>query len=1088
MSPAQRKATPKKKSVRTPAGKITARRKKKLRKSTGRQKPKQQLSEKILASNYFSDRQKQNKKIEKKKPKASKKTGKKKTLSKKKSNIMTRLSQNMKHVKKKKALKKDLKIRKQAIYLSNLPETRWKRFFYKLRPGKILRFIFSIRGLILGIKIMIILFILSATGLAVLYLHYRRDVPTSIASLQSCIEGQTTKYYDKTGRTLLWSSKSDFDCQPTKLTEVSQYLVDALIVTEDRDFYEHRGFKVEAIVRATVNNLLNRPTQGGSTLTQQYIKNAILQDSSRTYDRKIKEIILAIELERTFEKNEILTAYLNTISFGSIYSGVEAAAQGYFNKSADNLTLDEAALLIAALPAPTSFWNEPENHVARQKWVLRQMLEQGQIDQKTYEKAIKVDTLAKVRTSHEQYENIKAPHFILETEKRLTEELCDAQQTETPRENCENIRLQGYKVITTLDLEAQKIAEKTIDAVIPTIADRGFDNAALVAVDVQTGKVIAQVGSRDFRYEGFGQTNTVTQQRDPGSTFKIFDYAALMEDSSDWGPGSIFYDYETTFDTRDWTPSNYDGRHAGPITMRKALGRSLNIPAIKAMYIAGIDTVHNFAYKAGIRTKLPCTGGCGLSSSIGGGSEVRLDELTNAYATFSRNGVYLPLTYVDQVFDSEGKLLRQWRKKPERVFRAETSYLLNHMLADKSVRYTQNFNLDPSVDTVMAVKTGTDDNYINNHIVGYTKSVALGGWIGNHDETVTFETERYTTAPKALIIKTFMEAYHRNIPHEEKNHWSRPAGIKKIKIDLLTGYQVVDKDEESEDEESEQRFNRVDIFPSWYVPKISPQEGEQVVEIDTVSGKVATRCTPQRAIKAVKAVKINGEINADDAFYNAWYVPIVKGLLENLEVIAYTGEKDDAHKCSDQLPRIEIIEQPAICTSVCSIQIRVQAGTFELQQVNVINNHQILEEGSIPIEGRSQILTYDYHPSRSNSPPELRGALSIEVVDQGLYEDVADVLLNISGFPQPEKPTEKIILTSINVNQIDHTLRVNWNRPGRNLKMYFAGDCQSELPLAIEDGQTSVETEIRQLPKGECQVFLTDEKDQESNRLQFELL
>ena len=390
------------------------------------------------------------------------------------------------------------------------------------------------------VKILIIFSVLAITGMAALYLHYRRDVPTSIASLQSCIEGQTTKYYDKTGQILLWASKSDFDCQPIQLEEVSPHLVDALIVVEDNDFYNHHGFQVRAIVRATVNNLLNKETQGGSTITQQYIKNAILQDSSRTFDRKVKELILAIELERTFEKDEILTAYLNTISFGSIYSGAEAASQGYFNKSASEITLDEAALLVAALPAPTTYWNNPDAHIARQKWVLGQMLALEQISQKEYDKAIEIDTLAKVRVSYEQYENIKAPHFVLEAEKRLTEELCEVQRTEDPEENCDNIRLQGYKVITTLDMEAQSLAEETVNTVVPTILDRGFDNAALVAVDVETGKVIAQVGSRDFKYEGFGQTNTVTQQRDPGSTFKIFDYAALIENSSDWGPGSVF--------------------------------------------------------------------------------------------------------------------------------------------------------------------------------------------------------------------------------------------------------------------------------------------------------------------------------------------------------------------------------------------------------------------------------------------------------------------------------------------------------------------------------------------------------------------
>ncbi len=1059
--------------------------KKRIPKTPEKKRTDQKLSEKVLASNYFSDQQEQNKKLHKSKPKALKARKSKSGLKGFKKQTTNRLKQNITYWKRKKARKKDLKIRKQAAYLSDLPDTRLRRSLHKLHPKKIFGFIFSIRGLVFGLKFLIILGVLGASGLAAVYLHYRRDVPTSIANLQSCIEGQTTKYYDRTGKILLWASKSDFDCQPIKLNHVSRHLINALITIEDKDFYNHRGFKVEAIVRAGINNIFNERTQGGSTITQQYIKNAILQDSSRTFDRKIKEIILAIELERTFDKDEILTAYLNTISFGSIYSGVEAASQGYFNKSADELTLDEAALLVAALPAPTSFWNNPESHAAQQKWVLTQMLADKQISQEEYDEVIEIDTLAKVKISHEQYENIRAPHFVLETEKRLTEELCNLQKGEDPEENCENIRLRGYKVITTLDIKTQTLAEKTIDTVIPTIIDKGFDNAALVAVDVENGKVIAQVGSRNFKYEGFGQTNTATQQRDPGSTFKIFDYGALLENSSDWGPGSILYDYETTFNDRNWTPKNYDGRNAGPITMRRALGRSLNIPAVKAMYITGINTVHNFAYEAGIDTEFPCEGGCGLASAFGGGTEVRLDELTNAYATFSRGGIYMPLTYIDQVLDSEGKLLRQWRQKQKRVFSAETSYLLNHILADESVRYTTAYNLDPDLDTVMAIKTGTDDNYINNHVMGYSKAIAMGAWIGNHDESVTFESELNTTTPKALIIKTFMEEYHKDVAYEKRNHWSRPAGIKKVKIDLLTGYQVSKDDEENREDEN-QRFNRIDIFPSWYTPKISTEE-DKVIEIDTVSGKIATRCTPPKALKQVKAVKIKTEISIDDPFYDNWQEPILTGLIENLGIFSYTGDRDTLHKCDDEGPSIKILSRPENCSSTCPIKIEARAGTFDLEQINIIHNNQILNEGSIPAEGRSKTITYNYDPSSVNSPPEFRGVLTIEVIDEGLYNDKTSVFLQIQGFPYPQAPPTNINLTSTVIDQSKQILKVSWNRAGYNLKLRFDGECASQTPIYLDDEAVEIEINIEDFASGECEVVIIDSNEEESDRLKFNI-
>lgn len=1056
---------------------------KKASKSNLKHKKDSKLSEKMLASNYFSDQQKRNKRLKTSKPKKSLLKRWRNGLISFRENFFKGLRVNFARKNKKRALKKDLRIRKKANYLSDLPNTRFKRFLHKLHPRKFFGFIFSVRGLILGIKIAIFFGLSAMATMAGLYLYYRQDVPTSIASLQSCIEGQTTEYYDRTNQILLWSSKSDFDCQPVQLEEINSYLVDALITVEDRDFYKHSGLEFQAILRAAYHNLRNESTQGGSTITQQYIKNAILQDSSRTFDRKIKEVILAIELERTFEKDEILTAYLNTVSFGSIYNGIEAASRGYFDKPAADLTLDESALLVAALPAPTTFWNDPERHVSRQKFILNQMLVNDVIDKKEYDKAIKIDTLAKAKISHGQYENIKAPHFVLEAEKRLTEELCGLQLEENPEENCDSIRLRGYRVVTTLDLEAQSLAEQTVDAVIPTIADRGFDNAALVAVDVETGKVIAQVGSRDFKYEGFGQTNTVTQLRDPGSTFKIFDYAALIEDSSDWGPGSIFYDYETIFDNRDWAPSNYSGGHAGPITMRKALGRSLNITAVKAMYIAGIDNVHNFAYQSGIRTELPCTGGCGLASAFGGGAEVRLDELTNAYATFSRGGVYTPLTYIDRVLDGEGKLLRQWRQRPERVFKAETAFLLNHMLADTTVRYSQIFNLDPGVDTTLAIKTGTDDNFINNHIVGYSKSVALGAWIGNHDEAVLFDTERNTSPPKALMMKTFMEAYHRNVVYEKRNHWAQPAGIKKVKIDLLTGYQVSNNAEAQESE----RFNQIDIFPSWYTPKISPQEEGEIVEIDTVSGKLATKCTPPQAVRKLEAVKIKNEIKPDDPFYDEWQEPIIEGLLENLEIVSFSGEEDDLHKCSDKPPEIEIISKPEICYDNCLIEVRVKSGTFNLEQLKVTHNNQIVADGSIPVDGRDRVIAYTYRPLQINSPIEVRGALKFEIIDKGLYNAEIDVLLEIDGFPSPQIPTGMIFINSIFLDPDTKMLKVDWDRPARDLELNFAQDCSDQPPIYIDTLTSSIEIDVQNYTEGTCEIFLVDSDLKESNRQSFEI-
>ena len=1044
-----------------------------------------ELAKRVLKSNYFTHR-----KRETKRPGNVKLTGRAqvdlKSPSKRRYNrfqqFLNRSWQRRQQKQQQKAVKKDQKIKKHASYLSTLPASRTKRLLHKLTPKRVLRFMFSWRGLFLFLKLATVAIVLLIAGIASLYLYYRRDVPASIASLQSCVEGQTTQYYDRTGRTLLWSSKSDVDCQPIQLADVSPYLTKALITIEDRSFYTHRGFHPGAVVRAAYSNLLRRKAQGGSTLTQQYIKNAILKDSRRTVDRKIKEIILAIELERTFEKEEILTAYLNTVSFGSIYNGIEAAAQGYFNKKASDLTPDEAALLVAALPAPTTFWNNTERHVKRQKWVLKQMYEAGDLSPKAYEEAVEVDILAKLNVSHRQYEDIRAPHFIIEAEKRLTEELCQTQRLVDEDENCDNIRLRGYKVITTLDITAQDLAEKAVNEVIPTIVDRGFDNAAITAVDVETGKVLAQVGSRDFEYPGFGQTNTVTQQRDPGSTVKPFDYGALMENSTSWGPGSIFYDYRTTFPDYqpEWTPNNYNGKHAGPITMRRAIGRSLNIPAVKAMHIAGIQQVHDFAYQAGIRTKFPCRGGCSLASAFGGGAELRLDELANAYATFSRGGVYLPLTYIDRVLDADGQLLRQWRSRPERVFKAETAYLMNHILADKSARYTQSFNLDPKVQTTMAVKTGTDDAFVNNHIVGYTKSVAVSAWFGHHDEATQFESEQHTTAPKALMIKTFMEPYHQNVTYDKKNHWTKPAGIQTYEIDLRTGF-VVDADADATD-----RQTRKDVFPSWYQPQTAPEITTEAITVDLVSGRLATDCTPTRAQRRSPAIPISDELPLADKYYEIWQQAVLTGLAEQYEITGYTSQPDNVHQCDDDLPTIELADNSdQDCISVCILRFTVNQGTFPLKEVKITNDNQTVPGGTIPLDedDTTQDLTFTYNPSALRTPTLNRGLLRLEVIDQGLYSAHVTVSLSINGQPPAPLPTAITLETAQLSGQ---TLTVSWNRAALAARLDFGLDCADLASVELAADATSHSFSIQPtIDTGVCSVFLVH-ADGQTDSIEFD--
>lgn len=938
----------------------------------------------------------------------------------------TTVSKSLKSANHRRKLKKDEKSRKHAEYLSTLPKSRLKRILHRIHPKRAIKYWFSKDGLIMSLKLAGLG--IAAAGLLVfgLFAYYRKDLPTNIADLQACVSGQTTEYYDNTGETLLWASKGNVECTPIPLESINQHLIDAVLAVEDKDFYEHGGFKGTSVIRATINNATGGSTQGGSTITQQYVKNAILKDSERRISRKIKELILSIELENSFEKDDILGAYLNVASFGSVYDGIEAASRGYFDKAAADLTLDESALLAAAIPAPGLYWNDPELHKSRQSYVLQLMLEQGKVSREEYDQAIEVDTLSKAIRDRNQYENIIAPHFVLEVEKRLIADFG------------EGVRKLGFKVITTVDLEAQKLAEEAVANSIPAIESRGFDNGAAVAVDVETGKVIAHVGSRDFNYPEFGQTNTVTTPRDPGSAFKVFDYGALIEGTNDWGAGSTFYDYKTTF-APGYTPKNYNGSHSGPVSMRYALGQSLNIPAIKAMYVAGIDNVHDFAYRAGLRTPVNCGGYCGLASGIGSGVEMRLDELVNSYATFSRGGVYQPLTYIERIYDAAGIEQRKWAPQPEEVFDPQTAYIVSDMLADNSVRFAKtSYTIN---NAVTALKTGTTDDFKNNTVMGYSKGVAFGAWLGHHDITKSFN-ESFTTPIKSSMWRDFMQPYLDTKADEEKDQWDRPDGIKSVKISRVSGYQSSE--------------GVSDIYPSWYVPK--KQDLSKTADIDVVTGKRATECTPPSAVRTVSGGSILAELPEGDPYFKRWMDPInaALGPVVGGEIPA---DSDDLHNCSDVPPSITIASAPTLCKELCTVSVNVVGGTHALSTVNFSIDGQILPGGSVAATAPG-LVSFSYAPNFDGAR-----TLRAEVLDVALYSafTTADITF------EQEVP---IVISNVNVVGGGSQLQVGWNRPQAGLSLEFAGDCSSVSPIALPSSSTTDIIDSSAFPSGNCSASI----------------
>ncbi len=553
------------------------------------------------------------------------------------------------------------------------------------------------------------------------YLWVAKDLPDPGKLIEREIP-QSTKIYDREGKVVLYEIFTEERRTLVELHDISRYLIWATIAAEDRYFYEHKGFNLKSIARAIIMNVLKgKVIQGGSTITQQLIKNAILKPE-KTYARKIRELILAYQIEKKFSKDEILKMYLNEIPYGSNAYGVEAASQIYFGKRASELTLDEAATLAALPRAPTYYSPYGENKeklIARRDYILNEMFDLEFISEEELEEAKKTDTLAKIKPKKER---MIAPHFVTYVKNQLTEKYGHRM-----------VEQGGLKVITTLDLEKQKIAEEAILKNEENLKKYGAKNAALVAIDVKTGEILAMVGSKDFFNEEIdGYVNVALAPRQPGSSFKPIIYAKLFEKG--YTPETILFDVLTNFGPdgtgKDYIPKNYDEKERGPITIRKALAGSLNIPGVKALYLAGLDNVLDLAEKMGYTT-LKDRSRFGLAVVLGG-AEVKLLEHTAAFSIFAREGIKIPITSILKVEDSYGNVLEEKGEiSSEKVLDEEVCRKINDILSDNNARAfifgEKNYLTLP--DRPVAAKTGTTQNFKDAWTIGYTPSLVAG--VGN---------------------------------------------------------------------------------------------------------------------------------------------------------------------------------------------------------------------------------------------------------------------------------------------------------------------------------------------------------------------
>lgn len=567
-----------------------------------------------------------------------------------------------------------------------------------------------------------------------IYLERTLPDPESIAVRKI---SESTKIYDRTGEVLLYDIHGEEKRTVIPWEQIPTDLKNATMATEDANFYNHGGFDVKGIIRSLFKDILTLDfSQGGSTITQQLVKKALLSDA-KTPTRKIRELLLSIEIERKFSKDQIFWMYLNQIPYGSNAYGVQAASKTFFAKDASQLTLNESATL-ASLPKAPSYYSPYGNHqedlVIRKNGILMRMKDLNFITQEQYDNALKEKLVFKSSN-----ENITAPHFVIMVKDYLAKKYGE-----------DAIESAGLKVITTLDATLQEYAESAVTKYSAINKTKyKATNASLVSLSPKNGDVLALVGSSNyFDVENEGNFNIATAKRQPGSSFKPFAYAVAFQKG--YPDSTILFDFKTEFNPycspdggqlKDqygldcYHPKNYDGMFRGPVSLRQSLAQSLNVPSVKTLYLAGINDTINLAQQMGITT-LTEPSRYGLSLVLGG-AEVRPIDLVSAYGVFANDGIRNPWRIIQRVEDVNGNVLEEAQDQPQRALDSQTARLISNVLSDNSARagvfgYNNSLYI-PGYE--VGAKTGTTQENRDAWVVGFSPSVATVVWTGNNDNT-----------------------------------------------------------------------------------------------------------------------------------------------------------------------------------------------------------------------------------------------------------------------------------------------------------------------------------------------------------------
>lgn len=611
----------------------------------------------------------------------------------------------------------------------------------------------------------------------ILFAWYAKDLPQPDKIVRR--EGFATRLYDREGK-LLYDIYGDQRRIPIELTDIPEHVKQATVAIEDKDFYKHQGFDPRGITRAIFNIIFRGRLQGGSTLTQQLVKNVLLT-SERRLGRKIKEFMLAVQIEKKFTKNQILQMYLNEAPYGGTAWGIGTAAEVYFKKPVNELTLVEAAIL-AGMPQRPSVYSpygsNPKAYLDRTKDVLRRMREDKYINREQEKQAAL--ELENVKFAP-QSQGILAPHFVFYVKDQLDEMFGE-----------KLVEQGGLQVTTTLDLELQEKAQGIVAEEIEQAENLHITNGASMVMDANSGEILAMVGSKNYFATDYeGQVNVVLSKRQPGSAIKPVTYVTAFRKG--FSPASMMVDAETEFPGVDentpYKPVNYDGKYHGPVQLRYALGSSLNLPAVKLLTLVGVKDMLKTASEMGFTTLDPSAESVaryGLAVTLGGG-EVRLLDMVAAYGSFANTGRKIEPVGILKVTDSKGKELFKHRQvEGRRVLSEAEAFLINHVLSDNSARlitFGEN-SLIHIRGRSIAVKTGTTNDRRDNWTVGWTADTVVGTWVGNNDNTPMKQVASGVTGAAPIWRRIFLEVL-RDRPDKT---FDPPSDVESLLVDSISGY------------------------------------------------------------------------------------------------------------------------------------------------------------------------------------------------------------------------------------------------------------------------------------------------------------